>query len=349
MTSMVDKWSENIEIGVTSLSPQSLDFPLTITESTSRSNIIWSGNSLQRKGEVIMTLEEDLENCTVGDTISVTLSEEGILHFGLNGEEVTTLDLHLHHFPDVNKLYCVVDLYGRTNSAMICESRYVEEASEITSFDVQTAPTVEDYKADPDSVIKQMRMLILGLRDFAERDMDLTIKLVYLYILQPTMMICSNEFKQKFGDHLANLGVADELKFLLDKLMSEADLMDSKWDSIDVVLMTLMNCTDISLKLCRQCGQCGLLSDLLDSIHKYSDSYNNDGKLHSFVAMSINVLHNCSIAADNRQIYRECGAIDKIAPYVRSDDTDMAATALLTLSHIMENSKKHLLEAEDKS
>ncbi|XP_070554477.1 uncharacterized protein [Ptychodera flava] len=344
--SMVDKWWGSIEVGVTCLSPVSLDFPFTMTESTFGSTVMWSGDSLLCNGEMIMTLAEDLENCTVGDTISMTLSEEGSLHFGLNGEEVTALNLHLY-FRDVNLLHCVVDLYGRTDSAVICESGYVEERSEITSFDVKTSPTEEDYEADPDSVIKQMRMLVLGLKHFAELDMDLTIKLVYLYILKPTTLFENVEFKQKFGDHLANLGVADELKFLLDKLISEVDPMNTKWDSIEVVLVTLINCTDVSLKLCRLCGQCGLVNDLLNNIHKHRNNYDDDEKLHSFVARSIDVLHNCSIAADNRQIYRECGAIDKIAPYVRSDDTDMAATALLTLSHIMENSKKHLLEAED--
>ena len=65
-----------------------------------------------------------------------------------------------------------------------------------------------------------------------------------------------------------------------------------------------------------------------------------------FSAMSI--LHNCSKAAENRQILLDLRAIERISPFLKAGDMEIAVAAILTLANISSDDRKKRLEAESK-
>ncbi|XP_070552398.1 uncharacterized protein [Ptychodera flava] len=129
--------------------------------------------------------------------------------------------------------------------------------------------------------------------------------------------------------------------------MSESD-KKRHWNAITTILVTFIACSELSLKICRQCCHCNLVSDLLEYVVKYQKDYHKDKSLSTLTAKSLIILHNCSKAAENKQVYRQLGASEKIAPFLKSKNDDMAATSLFTLSYIIERSKQHLLKAENR-
>jgi hypothetical protein len=59
-------------------------------------------------------------------------------------------------------------------------------------------------------------------------------------------------------------------------------------------------------------------------------------------------LHNCAKATENRQVFRDINALEILAPFLKSEDSEIAITALLTMSYITEDNQNHLLEADTK-
>ena len=66
------------------------------------------------------------------------------------------------------------------------------------------------------------------------------------------------------------------------------------------------------------------------------------------VTSSLIILHNCAKATENRQIFSDLVALERIAPYVKAEEMETAISAVLTLSYITEENKAHLLEVGEK-
>ena len=66
------------------------------------------------------------------------------------------------------------------------------------------------------------------------------------------------------------------------------------------------------------------------------------------VTSSLIILHNCAKATENRQIFKDLLALERIAPYVKAEEMETAFSAVLTLSYITEENKAHLLEVGEK-
>ena len=66
------------------------------------------------------------------------------------------------------------------------------------------------------------------------------------------------------------------------------------------------------------------------------------------VSSAINILHNCSKASENRQIFCDLRAKERIAPFLKADDMEIVLSALLTLAYITSDEQKKLLEAESR-
>ena len=66
------------------------------------------------------------------------------------------------------------------------------------------------------------------------------------------------------------------------------------------------------------------------------------------MSSAINILHNCSKASENRPILNDLRAKERIVPFVKADDLEIAVSAILTLAYITSEEEKKLLEAESR-
>ncbi|KAL5014249.1 hypothetical protein ScPMuIL_008519 [Solemya velum] len=105
---MVDRWSGSIEIGVTLIKPEDLEFPNTMTD-IDYDTWMLSGSAIMQDGNTIRNgYNLDLDTIFVGCRIGMMRCSDGTLHFYFNGVDqgVACTDIP----PGV---YAVVDLYGQ--------------------------------------------------------------------------------------------------------------------------------------------------------------------------------------------------------------------------------------------
>ncbi|XP_022686175.1 neuralized-like protein 4 isoform X3 [Varroa jacobsoni] len=112
---LVTKWSGSLEVGVTSHSPEQLDFPETMTCMRS-GTIMMNGLGILVNGMTTKTAyaSTDLDHLRVGDRVGVVWRSGGHVHFVINGVDqgVAATDV-----PE--GVYGVVDLYGRSAQVSI--------------------------------------------------------------------------------------------------------------------------------------------------------------------------------------------------------------------------------------
>jgi neuralized-like protein 4 len=105
---VISRWSGSLEMGVTLIHPDELDFPDTMTDITYDTWIL-SGSTVMKGGS--LTLRDytiDLDSIQPGNRIGVMRRENGDLHFYQDGKDV---GLAVKDVPP--GVYGVVDLYGQ--------------------------------------------------------------------------------------------------------------------------------------------------------------------------------------------------------------------------------------------
>ncbi|XP_049944445.1 neuralized-like protein 4 [Schistocerca serialis cubense] len=113
---MVTKWAGSIEIGVTMHSPAELEFPSTMTNVRSGTWMM-TGNGVMHNGStVIHEYGQNLDRLQVGDRVGVMRTEEGTLHFFVNGVDQGSAGAGV---PE--QVYGVIDLYGQAVQATIVD------------------------------------------------------------------------------------------------------------------------------------------------------------------------------------------------------------------------------------
>ncbi|ELT95486.1 hypothetical protein CAPTEDRAFT_101277 [Capitella teleta] len=142
----VNSWSGSIEIGVTTCDPCNLNFP---TSATGFLDATWvmSGTSIMKDG---CTLIEhygdhavDLDQLGEGDRVGVMRSEEGALHFFVNGVDQ---GVAAHNVPSV--LYAVIDMYGKCAQVSILDSASEEHVvAAVNSNIIEAAAEAPDPPA----------------------------------------------------------------------------------------------------------------------------------------------------------------------------------------------------------
>lgn len=82
---VVSKWAGSIEIGVTTHSPNELEFPFTMTN-VRTGTWMMTGNGVMHNGTtVIEQYGQNLDRLQAGDRVGVIRKENGVLHFWVNG------------------------------------------------------------------------------------------------------------------------------------------------------------------------------------------------------------------------------------------------------------------------
>ena len=63
---------------------------------------------------------------------------------------------------------------------------------------------------------------------------------------------------------------------------------------------------------------------------------------------AVHILHNCAKATENRQVYRDLRAVERLVPFLKAERMEVVVVAILTLSYITDESQQNLLEADSK-
>ncbi|XP_071805443.1 neuralized-like protein 4 isoform X2 [Asterias amurensis] len=105
---MVDRWSGSIEAGVTTISPEELDFPSTMTD-LDHDTWMLSGAGVMKDGLMLNnSYGLDLDTLHEGSRIGIVRLDDNTLHFFLNGQ-----DMGIACTDVPSDVYAVIDLYGQ--------------------------------------------------------------------------------------------------------------------------------------------------------------------------------------------------------------------------------------------
>lgn len=113
---VVTKWAGSIEIGVTTLRPEELDYPATMTNVRSGTWMM-TGNGVMHNGMTVLDdYGKSLDRLGTGDRVGVVRRANGVLHFFVNGQDQGPA---AGHVPD--RVFGVVDLYGQAAQVSVID------------------------------------------------------------------------------------------------------------------------------------------------------------------------------------------------------------------------------------
>ena len=95
-------------------------------------------------------------------------------------------------------------------------------------------------------------------------------------ILEPYMETNDRKLRQKYGDHLGEIGGPHHLTNLLRRLMDVGKEAPDGWVGMCVVRSVFWNYTDASLKMARGLGRSGLLRIMLNDLDECGTSSSKD-------------------------------------------------------------------------
>uniref|UniRef100_A0A0K2UFM8 NHR domain-containing protein n=1 Tax=Lepeophtheirus salmonis TaxID=72036 RepID=A0A0K2UFM8_LEPSM len=105
---VVERWSGSIEVGVTLIRPEDLDFPNTMTDINYDSWML-SGSAIMQDGQTVRNgYCCDLDSLSVGSRLGMMRALDGSLRYTINGEDQ---GIACESVPP--NVYAVIDLYGQ--------------------------------------------------------------------------------------------------------------------------------------------------------------------------------------------------------------------------------------------
>ncbi|XP_070553381.1 uncharacterized protein [Ptychodera flava] len=293
----------------------------------------------------------DRSDYEVPDKFYVILNaDDGTLRFEANDEDLGIAFTDLPH-QDPSKALCI-------SAGATCDNgdvRMIYIGTELTEKDegVDSASTKGEVKSeingtDPNAIMFAMRETVELLANGSEVDIFTAVEKVRETIMVPLGRTSDERLLRRFGDHLASLGGGHELTKLLQRLQQIGDRNpnEQSWFGINVLRKICTDYSSDSLKLCKQFGQSGLLELMLKDIDRFGPTKVTNEKRYFLVKSAIFALHNCAKATENKQVYRDIRAIERIAPYMKSKYLLLGMAAMLTLSYVTEDNKIDLLTAD---
>jgi hypothetical protein len=103
-------------------------------------------------------------------------------------------------------------------------------------------------------------------------DLGTIIKMLADDLLQPYIDTQIPAVRQRYGDHLAELGAVQELKTFLERLDDIGIERQEGWVGMSIVRSILWNYSDASMKLAKEIGKCGLLNRFINEMHLFGIS-----------------------------------------------------------------------------
>ncbi|CAM2110649.1 unnamed protein product [Caretta caretta] len=140
----VNSWSGSIEIGVTALDPDHLDFPSSATGLKGGSWIV-SGCSVLRDGRSILEeYGQDLDQLGEGDRVGIQRTADGELRLWVNGQDCGVAATGIPP-----RVWAVVDLYGKCTQVTVVPGE-PEEAEDSAAGDEALALALPHNQSRPD-------------------------------------------------------------------------------------------------------------------------------------------------------------------------------------------------------
>ncbi|XP_066296523.1 neuralized-like protein 4 isoform X1 [Branchiostoma lanceolatum] len=138
----VNSWSGSIEVGVTTIDPDMLDFPTSATGLREGSWIV-SGCSILKDGRSIRdNYGADLDTLAEGDCVGVQRKADGDLHIFVNGEDSGVAATGLPQ-----RVWPVIDMYGKC-----CQITLMETPQANNNDSANNAVLAENTPASNDSL-----------------------------------------------------------------------------------------------------------------------------------------------------------------------------------------------------
>ncbi|CAI9734857.1 Hypothetical predicted protein [Octopus vulgaris] len=125
---MIDKWAGSIEIGVTTHSPTSLEFPPTMTNVRSGTWMMTSNGVMHNGTTVMDEYGQSLDRLKIKDHVGVMRKSDGSLHFFVNHVDQ---GMAATNVPE--NVYGVIDLYGQAAEATIVDQSETLSSPEMDS------------------------------------------------------------------------------------------------------------------------------------------------------------------------------------------------------------------------
>ncbi|XP_032236441.2 neuralized-like protein 4 isoform X1 [Nematostella vectensis] len=151
----VDRWSGSLEAGVTSIAPDKLSFPNTITD-LDHDTWMLSGSSVLQDGATILNgYGCDLDKLKENFRLGIMRKADGSLHYFVNGEDCGSAASSVPA-----GVYAIIDLYGQCVQVSVYDEDYVEQQklpsshpSQEESRALSVPPTVPPVRTDTPDVI----------------------------------------------------------------------------------------------------------------------------------------------------------------------------------------------------
>ncbi|PFX18848.1 Neuralized-like protein 4 [Stylophora pistillata] len=330
LDSKVPKWFGTLDIGATTVSPEGLEFPPSMDRFRQGVTFALCGDKILHNGKEMTKISKDLNDLTVGGRVGVMRKSDNSLHFFINGVNVGK---QVKTLPPV--LYGVVDVFGQA-----------EEVT-ITGGTAETQSSNQD-EVDSVSVMVRMHNIINTVKDEKFNDILFVVRKVAKDILEPYCETDDRQLRLKYGDHLSDISAPEYLTRLLRRVMDMGMETQAGWLGMCVIRKVFWNYADASLKMARGLGRSGSLKIMLNDLDTFGPNSSKNEKKKFLVSSAMNILNNCSKAAENRQILLDLRAIERISPFLKADDMETVVTATLTLAYISSDDQKKRLEAESR-
>jgi hypothetical protein len=78
--------------------------------------------------------------------------------------------------------------------------------------------------------------------------------------------------RQRYGDHLAEIGAVQELKTFLERLDDIGIERQEGWAGMSIVRSILWNFSRASMKMAKEIGKCGLLKIFINEMKGFGTS-----------------------------------------------------------------------------
>ncbi|KAI0232663.1 SPRY domain-containing SOCS box protein 2 [Lamellibrachia satsuma] len=318
----------SLDIGVTTISPEKLNFPDTMTSCQQGQTWMLSGSKVVLNRHVIKTLDKiDISKLEVGDTVSLKKTSDGKLFIYKNRKLAAELDLNIP--PNV---YAVADVYGKAGQVSIAAN-----GKRRPSTGPASTAMADDVKGNVDAVKRDLTTAI-GLLKSEPRDtkqipavgkgLDGVSKLI-----QQGKTSCRH--LQMLGDCFVDLGGAKAVSEYMAYLKTvginrNQEAAKCYLACLDVILYL----THSSLKLAGGLADTSLFKMLLDDLDIHKTSYQTKKVQAILVVRALAILYNCSQPTANREALRRDGAERVLANYSDAAQHEISIILFAFLFHV---------------
>ncbi|KAI0239069.1 SPRY domain-containing SOCS box protein 2 [Lamellibrachia satsuma] len=334
-----------IDVGVTTNSPEKLNFPETMTECKQEQTWMMCGSRLVLNKQPVESFTKmNLDDLKEGSAVGLMRSADGQLHIFLNGCLKVKCDLKLP--PNI---YAVVDMFGKGCEVTIVDLAQSSPSKRSSGGDAAGSPVRSIApKSTVEVITEKVQATISLLKEKDQREISKVQAALTTDVLEVYDSL-SIPLQQMLGDRFKNMdgatAIADYMAFLEDSDLENEEVQRCYFECFNV----LLNLTHSSFNFASALAETRAFAMIVMETGKLRTRYRSNKDNAQRVVYALGVLHNCSIVAANVSALRKSGAKDVLVEYCDpvEHDSSIAFVALLTLVNIMVGFEVESLEVHD--